>query len=109
MFQVALPGLAERQAQKDMRTHLIHRSARDIIPPLGGTPASCYLFASHPVCSMAAQRGLYFWSFGTATTRIVPLHFIIQPSPRSFPLFQHLHHTRYFRKVVGDVRGGPTY
>ena len=26
----------ERQVQADMRTHLIHRPARDIIPPLGG-------------------------------------------------------------------------
>src|SRR3974390_788287 len=25
-----------RQVQADMRTHLIHRPARDIIPPLGG-------------------------------------------------------------------------
>jgi hypothetical protein len=30
-------GLADcRQVQADMRTHLIHRPARDIIPPLGG-------------------------------------------------------------------------
>ena len=31
-------GLAvkERQIQADMRTHLIHRPARDILPPLGG-------------------------------------------------------------------------
>src|SRR5437773_6103288 len=32
-----LGGLADRrQVQADMRTHLIHRPARDIIPPLGG-------------------------------------------------------------------------
>ena len=31
----ALPA-DERQVQADMRTHLIHRPARDIIPPLGG-------------------------------------------------------------------------
>src|SRR5438876_5912515 len=31
-----LGGLADRrQVQADMRTHLIHRPARDIIPPLG--------------------------------------------------------------------------
>jgi hypothetical protein len=30
------PCRHERQVQADMRTHLIHRSARDIIPPLGG-------------------------------------------------------------------------
>jgi hypothetical protein len=27
----------ERQIQADIRTHLIHRPARDIFPPLGGT------------------------------------------------------------------------
>jgi len=30
------PCRHERQVQADMRTHLIHRPARDIIPPLGG-------------------------------------------------------------------------
>ena len=37
-------GLAvnERQVQADMRTHLIHRPARDIIPPLGGARVSSY-------------------------------------------------------------------
>ncbi len=32
-------GLAsnERQVQADMRTHLIHHPARDVIPPLSGT------------------------------------------------------------------------
>ena len=32
----------ERQVQADMRTHLIHRPARDIIPPLGGARVSSY-------------------------------------------------------------------
>src|SRR5262245_11554796 len=32
----------ERQVQADMRTHLIHRPARDIISPLGGARVSCY-------------------------------------------------------------------
>src|SRR5580692_1072731 len=45
IFWSALPA-DERQVQADMRTHLIHRPARDIIPPLGGarvTPcAYCY-------------------------------------------------------------------
>src|SRR6202035_4099460 len=35
IFWSALPS-DERQVQADMRTHLIHRPARDIIPPLGG-------------------------------------------------------------------------
>ena len=39
-----LGGLAvkRRQVQADIRTHLIHRPARDIIPPLGGTRVSSY-------------------------------------------------------------------
>src|SRR6476469_7194925 len=35
IFTAALPS-NERQVQADMRTHLICRPARDIIPPLGG-------------------------------------------------------------------------
>jgi hypothetical protein len=37
----ALPS-DERQVQADMRTHLIHRPARDIIPPRGGVRVSSY-------------------------------------------------------------------
>ena len=37
MFQAALP-LADWQVQADMRTRLIHRPARDIIPPLDHNP-----------------------------------------------------------------------
>src|SRR5205085_11109361 len=33
-----------RQVQADMRTHLIHRPARDTIPPLGGARVSSYLW-----------------------------------------------------------------
>src|ERR1035437_6595629 len=36
IFAAALPSV-ERQDQADMRTHLIHRPARDILPLLGGT------------------------------------------------------------------------
>jgi Epoxide hydrolase N terminus len=41
IFWSALPS-DERQVQADMRTHLIHRPARDIIPPLGGVRLSSY-------------------------------------------------------------------
>src|SRR5215471_16949719 len=37
----ALPS-DERRVQADMRTHLIHRPARDIIPPRGGARVSSY-------------------------------------------------------------------
>jgi hypothetical protein len=40
-FGSALPSV-ERQVQADIRTHLIHRPARDIIPPLGGARVSSY-------------------------------------------------------------------
>src|ERR1700741_3499871 len=39
IFTAALPS-DERQVQADMRTHLIHRPARDIIPLLGGARVS---------------------------------------------------------------------
>src|SRR4029077_17002100 len=35
IFRAALPS-DRRQVQADSRTHLIHRPARDTIPPLGG-------------------------------------------------------------------------
>src|SRR4029079_46185 len=41
IYTAALP-LDERQVQADMRTHLIHRPARDIIPPLGGARVFSY-------------------------------------------------------------------
>src|SRR5450759_1709608 len=41
IFGSALP-LHQRQVQADMRTHLIHRPARDIIPPLGGARVFSY-------------------------------------------------------------------
>ena len=41
IFEAALPS-DERQVQADMRTHLIHRPARDIIPPQGGARVSSY-------------------------------------------------------------------
>jgi hypothetical protein len=41
IFTAALP-FDERQVQADMRTHLIHRPARDIFPPRGGARVSFY-------------------------------------------------------------------
>src|SRR5262245_46192205 len=35
-------GLSDDRVQADMRSHLIHRPARDIIPPLGGARLSSY-------------------------------------------------------------------
>ncbi len=39
--------------QADMRTHLIHRPARDIIPPLGGARVSSYRLISHDCRAVA--------------------------------------------------------
>jgi hypothetical protein len=39
IFTTALPS-NERQVQADSRSHLIHRPARDIIPPVGGARVS---------------------------------------------------------------------
>src|SRR6267142_2687132 len=41
IFWSALPSI-ERQDQADMRTHLIHRPARDILPLLGGSRVFSY-------------------------------------------------------------------
>ena len=41
IYWTALPSV-ERQVQATLRTHLIHRPARDIIPPLGGARVSSY-------------------------------------------------------------------
>ena len=41
IFWTALPS-DERQVQADIRSHLIHRPARDIFPPLGGTQVTSY-------------------------------------------------------------------
>src|SRR5215210_5177951 len=41
IFAAALPSI-ERQVQADLRTHLIHRPARDIFPLLSGTRVSSY-------------------------------------------------------------------
>src|SRR6476620_420729 len=41
IFRAALPSI-ERQVQADIRPHLIHRPARDIFPPLGGTRVFSY-------------------------------------------------------------------
>ena len=41
IYWAALPS-DERQVQADKRTHLIHRPARDILPPLGGARVSSY-------------------------------------------------------------------
>ena len=40
IFTAALPN--DRQVQADMRTHLIHRPARDTIPPRGGARVFSY-------------------------------------------------------------------
>src|SRR5215831_3869578 len=59
IFAAALPG-DERPAQADIRTHLIHRPARDIIPPLGGSQAfllsDLILSASHAAATSLVHR-----------------------------------------------------
>src|SRR6187399_3253227 len=77
IFQAALP-LDERQVQADMRTHLIHRPARDIFPPLGRARVSS--FSNRPFgvkhfqtvhhCSVDVAHGLALL-FGIGT-RAVP-------------------------------------
>src|SRR6187402_1819267 len=49
------PCVRRAQVQADSRTHLIHRPARDIIPPLGGARVSSYL---DPVRGSCCRHGL---------------------------------------------------
>src|ERR1700730_4079704 len=54
----------ERQVQADMRTHLIHRPARDIIPPLGGNSSFLLLdlilhsFQAATACSLVHRNSV---------------------------------------------------
>src|SRR5207342_3057704 len=58
IFWAALPAVA-RQVQADMRTHLIHRPARDIFPPLGGARAFSYrVHAAAVACSLVQQNSV---------------------------------------------------
>ena len=51
IYWTALPSV-ERQVQATLRTHLIHRPARDIIPPRGGARVSSYRMCSCMVFMM---------------------------------------------------------
>src|SRR6516162_6559391 len=60
IYWAALPS-DEQQVQADIRTHLIHRPARDIIPPRGGARVSSYRIRSSRVFIPL----LLPWSSGT--------------------------------------------
>src|SRR5205809_6682796 len=55
IFPAALPS-DERQVQADVRSHLIHRPARDIIPLLGGTQVSFYRIQSCMIFTLLLLR-----------------------------------------------------
>src|SRR6185437_4652819 len=61
IFWAALPAVA-RQVQADMRTHLIHRPARDIFPPLGGARVFSYRVTlraqAAAVCSLVQRNSV---------------------------------------------------
>src|SRR6204780_2001878 len=56
IYWTALPSV-ERQVQATLRTHLIHRPARDIIPPLGGARVPPIGF--DPAQLSCCYRGLF--------------------------------------------------
>src|SRR6185436_1222020 len=62
IYWAALPSV-ERQVQATKRTHLIHRPARDIIPPLGGARVSSYKIRSCTVVTL--RRRVVLGSSGT--------------------------------------------
>ena len=55
IFRSALPS-GERQVQADIRSHLIHRPARDIIPPRGGARVFSWLILSGCHAATASSR-----------------------------------------------------
>jgi len=62
IFRATLPSV-ERQNQADMRTHLIHRPARDIFPLLGGSRVSSYRMIlcavqAAAVCSLVQRNSV---------------------------------------------------
>ena len=62
-LQAALPA-DWRQVRADIRSHLIHRPARDIIPPLGGARSFLLLNLIPARCSCCC-RDLFLGSSGT--------------------------------------------
>ena len=55
IYWAALPSI-ERQVQADIRSHLIHRPARDIIPPRGGARVFSYLMLCGCHAATASSR-----------------------------------------------------
>src|SRR5258706_9877550 len=88
----ALPSV-ERQVQADIRTHLIHRPARDIIPPLGG--ARVFLLSRlilHGPYAASLIGSLGSSAFGLSTTIAVSMSLAGScissgSAPRPFPHF----------------------
>ena len=63
IYYSALPSI-QRQVQAEVRSHLIRRPARDIIPLHGGARVSFYWIGSFPVFMLLPRR-LVLWSSGT--------------------------------------------
>src|ERR1017187_3845076 len=57
IFGSALP-LHQRQVQADIRTHLIHRPAKDIFPRLGGTRVFSYWASAVSGCVTSSHEGI---------------------------------------------------
>jgi hypothetical protein len=95
IFWSALPSI-ERQDQADMRTHLIHRPARDILPLLGGSRVFSYRV--NPERFSCCCRGLLPGPPELSTVNPYAVHDHGQPASQG--------HDRLFHPAApGDLHG----
>src|ERR1700730_934174 len=99
-------GLAvrRRQVQADMRTHLIHRPARDIFPRLGGTSSfllsHLVTYASHDTAASRVHRNsvpsTHMRCMITASRRARATIAFFIPRRRAICMAQALSHDHFF-------------
>ena len=105
-------GLAvrRRQVQADMRTHLIHRPARDIFPLQGGTRVSSYriliLYGFHAVaaaCSRVQRNSVPSTQMRcmiTASRRASATIVFFIPRRLAICIDQALSHDHFFERIM---------
>src|SRR5664280_1133036 len=95
IYTAALPS-DERQVQADMRTHLIHGPARDILPPLGGS--RFFPIGFDPARFSCCCHGLLPGPPELSTVNPYPVHDHGQPACQG--------HDRLFHPAApGDLHG----
>ena len=101
-----LVGLAveERRVQADIRTHLIHRPARDIFPPLGGALVFSYrVHAAAVACSLVQQNSVpstHMRCMITASRRAKATIAFFIPRRLAICMAQALSHDHFFESII---------